>query len=1208
MLALLLAPLPIDAAISKRINFNNDSKDDLVWRKDSGLELWHMNGVALARSIEIPLIPGWDASLFADFNGDGRTDILFRSSDGSVRLSLINGTGTGIISDSILIGATTWIPILVGDFNNDSNADLVWRNQATGQIAIWLLRGSTVLRAGILPAQDPWIPIHTADFDGDGGTDLIWRNSATGNTAVWLMNTDGLTVRQALTYSTPMSAHARFSGKLDNNNTSDLIWIDNSNSVIHLWLMEGARVASAVTYQIPNGWKFIEVGDFNGDGKQDMVFKQSATGRLSIWLMNGLQVLEALEIYDEYVSPWYQIAQVGDFNGDGQSDFLLRSDSEVFVWLINSTASPSDSYIYTGLSSRVIHVADLSGDNKSDLIWLHDTENYSLASLMDGLSWVTGDCLNGCDSALHPTHVGDADGDGKADIFWRSRAGVTSISRMNGVTQTAHREIYADPRCHITHLADFNGDSKKDIVWRCDPGHVHVWLMNGLNQLAAGTLSLDPNCNVAKVADFNRDGKDDLVWGCGSYTSIQLMNGLTELGARIIFNDPNFQVVHTADFNGDGNADLVLQSTFGHTAIWLMSGFNVIGTANLVVDQNWRVSHTADLDGNGKADLVWRNNTTGETHIWKMNGTFLIFRAPLNIAPNWRVIHFGDFDSNGKKDLVLRNTAGDTQIMLAGFFEPVAGALIPVNSAWDIIATSRATPDYLLGLPPPAVRDAARFLTQATFGPTYPEIQQLATTGNYTAWLNNQFALPQRTYTTCVDDLGGDDVYEKFPECFWNYALTAPDQLRQRMAFALSQIFVISANTGPLYEPRSLSNFYDQLYLHAFGNFRTLLERVTLNTSMGVYLNMLGSDGTTVGLLPNENFAREVLQLFSIGLYQLNLDGTLRTDGSGKPIPTYNEYTVKGFAKAFTGWGDNDGPTIEDNWPYGRNLEYIWHLPMQAWENHHDRSAKQLLNGYVTPPNQTTATDLRLALDNIFNHPNVGPFIGKQLIQRFVTSNPSPAYVARVASVFNNNGQNVRGDLRAVISAILLDPEARSLVNTGNPTFGKLKEPILRYSALLRAFDGRPASGRYKQLAYIDGIEYGIGQQVLLAPSVFNFFRPGYSPPGPIAAQRLVAPEFQILNTSTAVSTPNYLANGFIFLRPEYSTNADDVLARGYPALPNEPRLLLDHLNVLMLAGSMPEWLYNSLLRTLNELSGNPLYQKEVAIHAIDVALGTLQR
>ena len=860
---------------------------------------------------------------------------------------------------------------------------------------------------------------------------------------------------------------------------------------------------------------------------------------------------------------------------------------------------------------------DFNNDQKDDLVWQEKNYGAIAAWHMNGVAVMRGVEFATPPTLVTPNHMADFDGDGNTDILWtEAGSNITHLWIMNssGTGPRSSAVLNSGNAFSATHIGDFNDDGKADILWRNNAtGEAKISLMNGTNVLATRTIIGTTAWIVVATGDFDGNGTTDLVWrdNITGNTQLWLMNrdGLTVRDAAQFSTTLSWHVKFACDFDGNGTADLLWEHESGVTQSWLLRGLSITAARNLESSGDWMVIKTGDFNGDGKCDLLWQHRQIRTYHLWLMNGTQLITGRELLASDSWKPAGIGDYDGNGKSDLVwVDDYEGHAQIWLMNGLYPAEARQYTNLLTWTPITRSQPTSTFLLGALPPMTKDAARFLTQATFGPTYPEIQQLAATGNYTAWLNNQFALPQRTYTTCIGDLGGDDVYEKFPECFWNYALTAPDQLRQRMAFALSQIFVISANTGPLYEPRSLSNFYDQLYLHAFGNFRTLLERVTLNTSMGVYLNMLGSDGTTVGLLPNENFAREVLQLFSIGLYQLNLDGTLRTDGSGNPIPTYNENTVKGFAKAFTGWGDNDGPTIEDNWPYGRNLEYIWHLPMQAWENHHDRSAKQLLNGYVTPPNQTAATDLRLALDNIFNHPNVGPFIGKQLIQRFVTSNPSPAYVARVASVFNNNGQSVRGDLRAVISAILLDPEARSLANTGNPTFGKLKEPILRYSALLRAFNGRPASGRYKQLAYVDSIEYGIGQQVLLAPSVFNFFRPSYSPPGPIATQRLVAPEFQILNTSTVVSTPNYLASGFIFLRPEYSTSADDVLPQGYSALPNEPRLLLDHLNVLMLAGNMPEWLYNSLLRTLNELSGDPLYQKEIAIHAIDVALGTLQR
>ena len=393
--------------------------------------------------------------------------------------------------------------------------------------------------------------------------------------------------------------------------------------------------------------------------------------------------------------------------------------------------------------------------------------------------------------------------------------------------------------------------------------------------------------------------------------------------------------------------------------------------------------------------------------------------------------------------------------------------------------------------------DAARFLAQATFGPTLDGIAHLRSVG-YQAWLNEQFALPASTqipYLDWVENLpplpiGNDSVTDDTRIEAWTInALGTPDpsrgmaapadQLRQRVAFALSEIFVVSNKNGTLaYQPWALASWYDTLAANAFGNYRALLKDATLHPAMGIYLTHMQNQkaDTTHNIRPDENYAREVLQLFSIGLVKLAEDGTPLLNG-GQPIPTYGQAGVRGFAAVLTGWNWNNtgcGPNTyeccnENNYSncgrYGYNLP-SWKLPMQPIEAFHDNtSTKQLLDyaGVALPAGVLAAggnasQELDAALDNIFHHPNVGPFIGRRLIQRLVTSNPSPAYVQRVASTFNDNGSGVRGDLKATVRAILLDPEARFGQWMYPSLFGKLREPLLKNTQLWRA-DRQRATG-----------------------------------------------------------------------------------------------------------------------------------------------------
>jgi uncharacterized protein (DUF1800 family) len=428
-----------------------------------------------------------------------------------------------------------------------------------------------------------------------------------------------------------------------------------------------------------------------------------------------------------------------------------------------------------------------------------------------------------------------------------------------------------------------------------------------------------------------------------------------------------------------------------------------------------------------------------------------------------------------------------------------------------------------------------RFLSQATFGPAAASLNDLRRLG-YEGWLQAQFAAPWRTlYAPVLADYREQlaktpaDARPRKPallSAFWREALSSEAQLRFRVAYALSQIFVVSMES-PGGEGLALSHasYFDALARNAFGNYRQLLETVALHPAMGVYLSHRGNMGPNpyTGRVPDENFAREVMQLFSIGLVQLNQDGTVKRDASGRPIPTYGPSDVTGLAHVFTGWSWDCGNLSADCFTRGFGVisdPLITTKPMMAFPSFHSKEEKRFL-GAVVPAQSTPnpRASLKVALDTIANHPNVGPFIGRQLIQRLVTSNPSPSYVAAVAAVFINNGKGVRGDLGAVVRAILLHPEARQ-PGVGE---GKVREPVLRLAALARAYGVKSRTGDYLSTLY-EPDEATLGQIPLNAPSVFNFYRPGYAPSsGRIAEAGLVAPEMQITDESAVASHVNYM-------------------------------------------------------------------------------------
>jgi len=495
--------------------------------------------------------------------------------------------------------------------------------------------------------------------------------------------------------------------------------------------------------------------------------------------------------------------------------------------------------------------------------------------------------------------------------------------------------------------------------------------------------------------------------------------------------------------------------------------------------------------------------------------------------------------------------------------------------------------------PPPPVTtkaEAYKLLNQATFGATEDEAGRVMTMG-FEAWIDSQLQRPPSLQLPHLRSLppapGAMFMFQRDRVDIWfRNALHGNDQLRQRVAFALSEIMVVSQNGALVDFPYALADYYDVLSRNAFGNYRDLIEEVTLHPAMGIYLSMLGNEkpDPVNNIRPDENYARELMQLFSIGLVELNLDGTTVLDAQDQPVPTYDQAIIEGFAHVFTGWTWAFVGDFHQQWP----PETSQYTPMTLWANYHDTGPKTLLNGTQVPGGQTGAHDLDAALDNIFNHPNVGPFIAIRLIHRLVTSNPSPGYVARVAGVFNDNGAGVRGDLGAVVKAILMDPEARD--GTGADTDGKVKEPLLRLTQYWRAYDAQSDGGGYP----IDYIWVFFGQGPLQATHVFNFFSPFYSPPGEFRTRELVAPELEI-----ATEYLNTFSSNFMFWQTYYwywnvDRNAEgitpDTILIDYSeetALAGDIGALIDRVDEKLLAGEMSLTLRQSIENVVAQIPAN---------------------
>ena len=527
-------------------------------------------------------------------------------------------------------------------------------------------------------------------------------------------------------------------------------------------------------------------------------------------------------------------------------------------------------------------------------------------------------------------------------------------------------------------------------------------------------------------------------------------------------------------------------------------------------------------------------------------------------------------------------------------------------------------------------RDIVRFLTQSTFGAVEEDILSLvAADADYESWLTQQINLESTNVMTKFEqrlrDAGLpvtsrtnlDLSYQKqliASDMLWDTFAYGDDQVRQRMAFALSQIFVVSEISDSLFNnSRGVIAYHDMLATHALGNYRDLIEAVTLNPIMGEYLSMIRNEKANAdeNIRPDENYARELMQLFSIGLVMLNADGSEQVNLTGQAIPTYNQDIIKTFARVFTGWTYGNASFWNyDGWLFGDTIN-----TMKAFEALHDDDEKILLNAQVLPAGQTAYQDLQGALDNLFNHQNVPPFIGKQLIQRLVTSNPSPAYVERISTVFRDNGAGIRGDLAAVVKAILLDEEARSGHLDKPTTFGKLKEPVLKFTALIRAFEvqgSHPvnAEGLLHPTLRFYWASAASGQRPYGSPSVFNYFRPDHSPAGPIREAQLVAPELQILNESFITEATNYgsaaIFNSYDFLLEDCQERITYLDGFGCPysnfvderTLANNTNRLLARLNLLMLAGEMSS-ITADALTTLAEQQTEPRYVVAEVVHLI---------
>jgi uncharacterized protein (DUF1800 family) len=507
--------------------------------------------------------------------------------------------------------------------------------------------------------------------------------------------------------------------------------------------------------------------------------------------------------------------------------------------------------------------------------------------------------------------------------------------------------------------------------------------------------------------------------------------------------------------------------------------------------------------------------------------------------------------------------------LLAGFSNPATAAIARCYDPWRAPVYPANTGTTVMT---PASQ-AVNFLNRATFGANPRDISHLNKM-TPAQWLDEQFAMDASCHLATLNQTQNNNARENRMEVWFRLSVTAPDQLRQRVAFALSEIFVVS-DFGSGIPANAMAVYYDILVRNAFGNFRSILEEVTLSPAMGRYLSMLGNQkpNRAKGIRADENYAREIMQLFSLGLVKLDNTG-VPVLKNGVTIPTYSQLDVEGLARTFTGWSWGNSVNFEDG--------DDWRVSMKPFLNYHDRAEKTIMTNKLLPAAGTPETDLALALNTIFKHPNVGPFIARRLIQRLVTSNPSPDYIGRVATAFNNNGQGVRGDMKAVIRAILLDTEALT-GKKANPNFGKLREPLIALTHLWRAFDGQAADGR---LPYYYPESYII-QAPLSAPSVFNFFKPDYSPSRAFSNKNLVAPEFQLINEANITSFQNALYERIQwYYKQKHNATLSSVLINinGLTKKATVAPDLVNYLDLILTGNQMPDTAKTVLINYLRNV------------------------